>query len=51
MTEQKRSAQAPPTMGFRGGPGMGFLQDAPKSKDAKGTLRRLWTYLKRQRGC
>ncbi len=49
MTEQKRSTQAPPTMGFRGGPGMGFLQDAPKSKDAKGTLRRLWTYLKRQR--
>lgn len=36
-------------MGFRGGPGMGFLQDAPKSKDAKGTLRRLWTYLGRQR--
>ena len=49
MTEQKRSTQAPPTMGFRGGPGMGFLQDAPKSKDAKGTLRRLWTYLKRQK--
>ena len=49
MTEQKRSTQAPPTMGFRGGPGMGFLQDTPKSKDAKGTLRRLWTYLKRQR--
>ncbi|MBN1370579.1 MAG: ABC transporter ATP-binding protein [Anaerolineaceae bacterium] len=49
MAEQKRSTQAPPTIGFRGGPGMGFLQDTPKSKDAKGTLRRLWTYLQRQR--
>jgi len=28
---------------------MAFLQDAPKSKDARGTLRRLWTYLERQR--
>ncbi len=49
MTEQKRSTQTPPTIGFRGGPGMGFLQDAPKSKDAKGTLRRLWAYLQRQK--
>ena len=28
---------------------MDFLQGAPKSKDARGTLRRLWMYLERQR--
>ena len=28
---------------------MAFLQDTPKSKDARGTLRRIWSYLERQR--
>ncbi len=49
MTEKKQSTQTPPPMGFRGGPGMAYLQGAQKSKDAKGTLRRLWVYLERQR--
>jgi ATP-binding cassette subfamily B protein len=50
MTEQRRTPAAPPpVMGFRGGPPMDFLRGAPKSKDPRGTLRRLWTYLERQR--
>ncbi|MGB8983840.1 MAG: ABC transporter ATP-binding protein, partial [Anaerolineales bacterium] len=51
MTEQSRSTRAVPPIGFRpgGGPPMAFLQDSPKSKDARGTLRRLWIYLERQR--
>lgn len=52
MSETRRTqpAAAPP-FGFRpgGGPPMAFLQDAPKSKDARGTLRRLWGYLRQQR--
>ncbi len=51
MTEQRRATSAPP-LALRpggGGPPMAFLQDAPKSKDPRGTLRRLWTYLERQR--
>ncbi|MBN2116483.1 MAG: ABC transporter ATP-binding protein [Anaerolineales bacterium] len=49
MNEQRRKTPMPP-IGFRpGGPPMAFLQDSPKSKDARGTLRRLWTYLERQR--
>jgi hypothetical protein len=37
-------------MGLRGGPPMDFLRGGtPKSKDPRGTLRRLWTYLERQR--
>ena len=52
MTEQRRNTAATPApLNFRpgGGPPMVFLQEAPKSKDARGTLRRLWTYLERQR--
>ena len=52
MAEQRRDAPAtPPALNFRpgGGPPMAFLQDAPKSKDARGTLRRMWSYLERQR--
>lgn len=52
MSETRRT-QTPvaPPLGFRpgGGPPMAFLQDAPKSKDARGTLRRLWGYLRQQR--
>lgn len=48
MTEQRRSSPQP--IGFRpGGPPMAFLQDAQKSKNTAATLRRLWTYLERQR--
>jgi ATP-binding cassette subfamily B protein len=53
MAEQRRNAPVtPPALNFRpgGGPPMAFLQDAPKSKDARGTLRRVWSYLERQRG-
>lgn len=52
MTEARRSStpSAPPPISLRpGGPPMAFLQDSPKSKDARSTLRRLWTYLERQR--
>ena len=52
MSETRRTqTQAAPPFGFRpgGGPPMAFLQDAPKSKDAHGTLRRLWGYLRQQR--
>ena len=49
MPEQRRtSSTPPPLMAFRGPP-MDFLRGAPKSKDPRGTLRRLWTYLQRQR--
>ncbi len=48
MTEQRR-ASAPPMTGFRGGLPMDLLHGAPKSKDPRGTLRRLWVYLQRQR--
>ncbi len=49
MNEQRRPAAQMPPLGFRGGPPMDFLQGAPKSKDARGTLRRLWVYMQRQR--
>ncbi|HRF49965.1 MAG TPA: ABC transporter ATP-binding protein [Anaerolineales bacterium] len=53
MTEPRRTTPgAPGPMGLRpggGGPPMAFLQDAPKSKEAGATLRRLWAYLERQR--
>ncbi|HPH97548.1 MAG TPA: ABC transporter ATP-binding protein [Anaerolineaceae bacterium] len=51
MTEARRTAPAnPPPIGLRpGGPPMAFLQDSPKSKNARATLRRLWGYLERQR--
>jgi ATP-binding cassette, subfamily B, multidrug efflux pump len=52
MTEQRRDAPTPaPALNFRpgGGPPMAFLQDVTKSKDARGTLRRIWSYLERQR--
>ena len=47
MTEQRQPQPSP--LGFRGGPPIAFLQDSPKSKNARGTLRRLWVYLERQR--
>ncbi len=51
MTEGRRNSPATPPLGFRpgGGPSMDFLRGAPKSKDPRGTLRRLWVYLERQR--
>ena len=52
MAEQRRDNPGPtPPLDFRpgGGPLMALLQDSQKSKDASGTLRRLWTYLERQR--
>ena len=51
MHEQRRnSSTAPSPFGFRGGPPpMGFDKSAIKTKDARGTLRRVWVYLKRQR--
>ena len=50
MPEKRSSlAQMPSPMGFRGGPPIDFLRGGQKSKDARGTLRRLWSYLKRQR--
>ncbi len=50
MTESRRASQ--PSIAFRPGggpPPMTFLQDSPKSKNTAATLRRLWTYLERQR--
>ncbi len=50
--------KTPPTNGNQPHPGlalrpgggpMGLLKEAEKSKDTRGTLRRLWAYLKRQR--
>lgn len=52
MPEQRRtSAHVTPPFGFRpgGGPPLAFLQDAPKSKNTRTTLRRLWGYLRQQR--
>lgn len=49
MSEQRRAAPPPITFRPGGGPPMGFLQDSDKSKNAIGTLRRVWTYLERQR--
>ena len=50
MSEQRRTESAPlPVMGFRGGPPMDFMRGGAKSKDPRGTLRRLWPYLERQR--
>ena len=52
MAEQRRNNPVPPpSMDFRpgGGPLTALFQDSQKSKDARGTLRRLWTYLERQR--
>ncbi|MHB1355224.1 MAG: ABC transporter ATP-binding protein [Anaerolineae bacterium] len=42
---------APPVqmLGFRPGGPMGILQEGQKSKNVRGTLRRLWDYLRRQR--
>ena len=48
MTERRRPAPSPISL-RPGGPPMAFLQDAPKSKNTAATLRRLWTYLERQR--
>jgi ATP-binding cassette subfamily B multidrug efflux pump len=36
-------------LGFRPGGPMGMQQEGQKSKNARGTLRRLWDYLRRQR--
>ena len=36
-------------LGFRPGGPMGMLQEGQKSKNTRGTLRRLWDYLRRQR--
>ncbi len=51
MTEQRRApAATPPSISFRpSGPPMAFLQDSQKSKNPRGTLRRLWVYLQCQR--
>jgi len=35
--------------GFGGGPGRRFMSEASKAKDTRGTLRRIWGYLKKQR--
>ncbi len=41
---------ARPMMGMRPGGGpMGMMQQGEKSKDARGTVLRLWTYMRRQR--
>ncbi len=59
MSEQRNSRGEPrstpanrPFPGFPGGPRggpMGMFREVEKSKDARGTLRRLWGYLDRQR--
>jgi len=51
MTEHRRApAATPPSISFRpSGPPMAFLQDSQKSKNPRGTLRRLWVYLQCQR--
>jgi len=48
--EQGSRPAGPPLM-LRPGPGpMGLFQDVQKSRDTRGTLTRLWGYLRRQRG-
>jgi ATP-binding cassette subfamily B protein len=49
MTEQRRPPANMPPLGFRGGPPIDFMRGGIKSKDPRGTLRRLWPYLQRQR--
>jgi ATP-binding cassette, subfamily B, multidrug efflux pump len=51
MAERRPSTSAArPVISLRpGGPPMAFLQDSVKSKNARGTLLRLWGYLERQR--
>lgn len=49
MTEQRRAPVTPLAIRPGGPPPMDFLPKAPKTKDLRGTLRRLWSYLQRQR--
>ncbi|HNT26089.1 MAG TPA: ABC transporter ATP-binding protein [Anaerolineales bacterium] len=53
MAEPRRTPSERPPIALRpgGGPGsmMALMQDAPKSKDMRNVLRRLWKYLERQR--
>ena len=53
-SEQKQKdtqSAPPPVLGFRpgGGPMGAFMRSGEKSKNARGTLRRLWGYMQRQR--
>ncbi len=48
-TSRAPENQPAPVLGFRPGGPMGLLRDSEKSKNARGTLLRLWGYLKRQR--
>ena len=56
MSEQPRKTNGPapdappaPLLGLRPGGPMGLLREGEKSKNTRGTLLRLWGYLKRQR--
>ena len=46
---EARGNQPAPVLGFRPGGPRHMFQEGEKSKDAKGTLRRLWGYIERQR--
>lgn len=51
MPEKNRPSSSTPPVNFRpgGGPPTSLFQDAPKAKNARGTLTRLWVYLERRR--
>lgn len=36
--------------GFGGGPGRRFMSEAPKARDTKGTIARIWRYLRKYQG-
>ena len=48
-TSGSSSGNQPPVLALRPGGPMGLLRETEKSKNARGTLMRLWAYLRRQR--
>ena len=49
QSQNKPASTPPPVLGFRPGGPMGLLTEGEKSRHARGTLLRLWGYLKVQR--
>jgi ATP-binding cassette, subfamily B, multidrug efflux pump len=47
---QRQPPEPPPLLGRMGGPGMRPLGKVERARDRRGTVRRLWGYLRRQRG-
>ncbi|RPJ42174.1 MAG: ABC transporter ATP-binding protein, partial [Chloroflexi bacterium] len=47
-SNKTNSAPPPPLMGHRGGGPGGMFREVEKSKNTRGTLLRLWGYLRRQ---